>query len=247
MRFGSNFGRAMPAPTSTSVPAALELRERRLLRPAVARALERDVERLVDEVVRHRGRHELVGHRRSRAPSFSHSARRLRVRLAHDDVVDAERLQRGDRQEADRAAAGDEPARARAAHRRARVMPCSATASGSVERGVLERQAVGDAQQLRRPRDRLVAARTRPASRSSSAPTRPRSTQSDGRPREAVLARPAPRRRARRRPGRRPPSRSTSAPTATTVPRELVALDHARLARPTRGGSAGRSRRCRSG
>ena len=112
MRFGSNFGRAMPAPTSTSVPAALELRERRLLRAAVARALERDVEGLVDEVVRHCGRRRAPRASTVRAPSFSHSARRFSLRLAHDDVVDAERLQRGDRQEADRAAAGDEPARA---------------------------------------------------------------------------------------------------------------------------------------
>ena len=113
MRFGSNFGRAMPAPTSTSVPARLSCASAASIAAAVARALERDVERLVDEVVRHRRRCSSSSGVDRRARRASRRARGgFVVRLAHDDVVDAERLQRGDRQEADRAAAGDEPARA---------------------------------------------------------------------------------------------------------------------------------------
>ena len=46
----------------------------------------------------------------ARAPSRSHSAAAARVGLAHHDVVDASGAQRGDREEADRAAAGDEVA-----------------------------------------------------------------------------------------------------------------------------------------
>ena len=89
-----------------------------------------------------------------------------------------------------------------------RVMPCSATASGSAERGVLRAtRCVGDAQQLR-PRDRPCSRRTRPASRRRRRRRGPRSAHSDGRPRQAVLALAAPRRLARRRPGRRRSSRS---------------------------------------
>ena len=146
------------------MPGALQLRERGLHRLAVARALERDVERLVDEVVRHRRASRARRAATVRAPScLAQRAARL-VRLAHDDVVDAQRRERGDGQEADRAAAGDEPARARPGARRARVMPCSATASGSASAACFERQAVGDAQQLRRPGS-SCSARTRPASR----------------------------------------------------------------------------------
>ena len=81
----------MPAPTSTSVPARLSCASAASIAAAVARALERDVERLVDEVVRHRGNVQLVGRRPTRAPSCSQSSPAALVRLAHDDVVDAER------------------------------------------------------------------------------------------------------------------------------------------------------------
>ena len=111
------------------------------MRATVARALERDVERLVDESCGHGGVTSSSGST-TRAPSFSHSARRRSLRLAHDDVVDAERLQRGDRQEADRPAAGDEPARARP-RAAACVMPCSATASGSVSAACLSERPSG--------------------------------------------------------------------------------------------------------
>src|SRR2546421_602745 len=77
----------------------------------VARALERDIERLVDEIVRPAGRHELRGLDCARTELLAQRAAR-RLRLAHHDVVDSERLERRDRQEADRAAAGDKPARA---------------------------------------------------------------------------------------------------------------------------------------
>ena len=110
-------------------------------------------------------------------------------------------------------------------------MPCSATASGSVERGVLEREVVGHAQRVGRA-DRSCSRRTRPASRSSSAPTRPRSTQSDGRPARQYSHSPHLGDWARR---------STRSPTVQPVTpsadggdraRELVALDHARAAAP---------------
>ena len=113
MRFGSNFGPRHARADEHERAAALELRERRLLRAAVARALERDVERLVDDVVRHRRAvTSSVGIDGARAELLAQRAP-ARLRLAHDDVVDAERLQRRDREEADRAAAGHEPARAR--------------------------------------------------------------------------------------------------------------------------------------
>ena len=97
---------------------ALQLRERRLLGAAVARALERDVERLVDDVVRPSAASTSSSGATVRAPSFSHSAAARSLRLADDDVVDAERLERGDLQEPDRTAAGHEPARSRAGRRR---------------------------------------------------------------------------------------------------------------------------------
>ena len=141
--------RWIPAPTSTSVPAALAAARARLPSPAVARALEHDVERLVDDVVRHRRQLRARPGATVRAPELLAQRAAAFVRLAHDDVVDAQRLQRGDRQEADRTAAGDEPARAR---------PGTAAARDAVQRdrqrlgqrGVLRSaRSVGDAEQRR--------------------------------------------------------------------------------------------------
>ena len=229
MRFGSNFGRAMPAPTSTSVPAALELRERRLLAAAVARALERDVERLVDEVVRHRrGRRAPRASTDAGAELLAERAAAL-LRLAHDDVVDAERLERRDRQEPDRAAAGDEPAGAG---------PGAAGLGDAVqrdrerlgERRVLEREVVGHAQRLGGA-DRLVAGeRALPVAVVGADPA-PLDAQRRAGPRGST--------RTCRTWATGPPT--TRSPTAQPVTpgadrgdraRVLVALDHARPAAP---------------
>ena len=100
----------------------------------------------------------------ARTEPFAQRAARV-VRLADDDVVDARGTQRGDREEADRARRRSPASACRVVHRRHGVMPCSATAIGSVERGVLRcREPVGDAQQLRR-QEWSCTGRTRPASR----------------------------------------------------------------------------------
>ena len=243
MRLLSKRGARIPAPTSTSVPARLSCASAAsiaLLLPEHSSATSNGSSTMSCGIA---GIWSSSGWT-VRAPSRSHSSRRFVVRLAHHDVVDAERAQRGDRQEADRAAARHQPARAGS---------CTAGAGDAVQRdrhrfgqrGVLRREVLRDAQQLRR-REWSCTARTRPASRlrrrrpgrgSRTATAGPRGstrtcrTRTDGPAIDPLAHAPA-------------GHLGTHGDDRAAV---LVALDRARTCRPIRGGSAGRSRRCRSG
>ncbi len=157
MRFGSNLGRAMPAPTSTSVPprfscASADSCARPL--PEHSSATSNGSSTVSNGIA---GCHEIGGVDHARAELLAERAPAL-LGLAHDDVVDAERLEGRDREEADRAAAGDEPAG---------PGPGAAALGDAVqrdregfgERGVLEREVVGNVERLRRPARSCSAAK----------------------------------------------------------------------------------------
>ena len=109
IRFGSNLGRAMPAPTSTSVPARLSCASAASWPRPLPEHSSATSNGSSTRSWGHRGVSSSSGST-TRAPSFSQRARRRWLGLAHDDVVDAERLERRDREEPDRPAAGHEPA-----------------------------------------------------------------------------------------------------------------------------------------
>ena len=152
----------MPAPTSTSVPPRFSCASADFHRDRVARALERDVERLVDDVVRHRGVDSSSGVI-VRAPSCSPSARRRGVRLAHDDVVDA-RAPRSAATASSRSGPPPVTSTRCPACTPPRVMPCSATASGSASAACCSDRPSGT-RSGSSACDAHVARRTRPASR----------------------------------------------------------------------------------
>ena len=245
MRFGSNFGRAMPAPTSTSVPRALELRERRLhargrcpstrARRRTARRRGRAASPGVDELLGlDDAGAELLAERRGGSPCGS-----LTTMSSTPSAFSAA---------TERKPIGPPPVTSQRVPGRAPpacVMPCSATASGSVSAACLSERSSGT-RSASAARDRLVAGeRALPVAVVGADPA-PLDAERRAAG-EAVLALAALGRLARR---------STRSPTAQPVDagadrgdraRELVALDHVRCGRPTRRGSAGRSRRSRSG
>ena len=125
-----------------------------------------------------------------------------------------------------------------------RVMPCSATASGSASAACFEPSPSG-MRSSSAGRDRLVARRTRPASRPRRRRPGPRRCTATAGPRGSTRTRRTGRRPADdpvARPSSRSPRRRPRRPCrCTRGPRSRP------RARPTRGGSAGRSRRRRSG
>ena len=196
----------MPAPTSTSRAAALAAdRGTAPSRPRgpSTRARRRTARRRCS--FGDRGRDELVGRDRCVAPSCSPSSRRHGCgSLRTMSVTPALARARRSLSVADRSAAGDEHPLARL--HAARVMPCSATASGSVERGVAQRQAVGQAEQPR-PRRTLMYVGER-ALEVAALADRARPEHRLGRPARQYSHSPQRTRRAADRRRRRPPSRS---------------------------------------
>ena len=170
---------------------------------------------------------ELLGLHRARAELLAERAAGF-LRLAHHDVVDAERLERRDRQEPDRAAAGDEPARAG---------PGTAALGDAVQRDrerldqrrVLEREVIGNPERVG-GRDGLVAGkRALPVAVVGADPAPARAERDP--PGEAVLALAALGRLAGNDPVADLPAGHPVADRGDR-PRELVALDHARAPAP---------------
>ena len=151
-----------------------------------------------------------------RAPSFSHSARRL----AFGSLTTMSSTPSAFSAATDRNPIGPPPVTSQRVPGRAPpawVMPCSATASGSVSAACLRRERVGDAQRLGGAHGLVARERALPGAAVAADASRARRTATVA-VREAVLALPAARRRAADGPVADRPARRPPAPTAATVP-----------------------------